>query len=52
MAVYRWMLLDSDEPSREYQSTRFMFHSLKSCRLWDDVEKYGTTKQTTDDNTE
>jgi hypothetical protein len=22
----------------------------KSCRLWDNVEKYGTARQTTDDN--
>jgi hypothetical protein len=24
--------------------------SLKSCRLWDNVEKYGTARQATDDN--
>jgi hypothetical protein len=32
---------------------RFMFSnffSRKSCRLWDNVEKYGTARQATDDN--
>jgi hypothetical protein len=27
-----------------------IFFSRKSCRLWDNVEKYGTARQTTDDN--
>jgi hypothetical protein len=26
------------------------FFFQKSCRLWDNVEKYGTTRQATDDN--
>jgi hypothetical protein len=39
---------------RENQNTHFMFNNLpppkKSCRLWDNVEKYGTARQATDDN--
>jgi hypothetical protein len=33
--------------------THFMFNNFlfrKSCRLWENVEKYGTARQATDDN--
>jgi hypothetical protein len=42
----------SDKSCRENQNTHFMFNhfSRKSCRLWDNVEKYGRARQTTDDN--
>jgi len=39
---------------RENQNKYLMFSILfprKSCRLWDNVEKYGTAGQATDDNT-
>jgi len=37
--------------SREIQDTHFMFNDfLKSCRLWDNVKKYGRAGQATDDN--
>jgi hypothetical protein len=29
---------------------RSITFSLKSCRLWDNVEKYGRVRQTSDDN--
>jgi hypothetical protein len=35
-------------------NTHFMFNNFfprKSCRLWDNVEKYGRTREATDDNT-
>jgi len=40
------------EICRESRSTYFMFNNFfrKSCRLWDNVEKYCTAGQTTDDN--
>jgi hypothetical protein len=33
--------------------THFMFHNVFSewCHLWDNVEKYGTAKQATDNKT-
>jgi hypothetical protein len=42
----------SDKSYRENQNTHFMFVNFfpKSCRLWDNVEKYGTARQATDDN--
>ena len=43
----------SDKSCRENQNTHFMFNSFpprKSCRLWDNVEKYCTAGQATDDN--
>ena len=39
--------------SVEKIKTRFMFYNffpLKSCRLWDNVEMYGTARQATNDN--
>jgi hypothetical protein len=38
---------------RGHQNTPFIFNkffSRKSCRLWDKVEKYGTARQTADNN--
>jgi hypothetical protein len=42
----------SDKSCRENQNTHFMFNNFfpKSCRLCDNVEKYGTARQATDDN--
>jgi hypothetical protein len=44
----------SDKSCRENQNTHFMFHNffflLKPCRLWDNVEKYGTARRGTEDN--
>jgi hypothetical protein len=40
----------SDKSCRESQNMHFMFNNFffrKSCRLWDNVEKYGTIAQTT-----
>jgi hypothetical protein len=36
----------------EKMKTRFMFNTFfqKSCRLWNNVKKYGTARQATDDN--
>jgi hypothetical protein len=58
MIISRWILLRirnvSDKSCRENQNTHFMFNnffpSRKSCRLWDNVGKYGTARQDTDDN--
>jgi hypothetical protein len=57
MIVSRSILLRmkniSDKSCRENQNTHFISitFSRKSCRLWDNVEKYGTARQATDDNT-
>ena len=42
-----------DEIYRENQNTHFVLSNflLKSSRLYDNVEKYGTVRQTTDGNT-
>jgi len=45
----------SHKSCRENQNTHFMFNnffslSQKLCHLWDNVEKYGRTRQATDDN--
>jgi len=43
----------SDKTCRENQNTHFIFNNFffrKSCRLRDNVAKYFTTGQTTDDN--
>jgi hypothetical protein len=44
----------SDKSCRENQNTHIMFNtfffSLKSCRLWDNVEKFDRTRQATVDN--
>jgi hypothetical protein len=39
----------SDKRCRANQNTHFMFNNFfrKSCRLWDNVEKYGRTEQDT-----
>jgi hypothetical protein len=58
MIISRWMLLRlrnvSDKSCRENQNTHFMFNNSppppKSCRLWDNVEKYCTARQVTGDN--
>ena len=38
---------------RQKQNTHFMFRnfSRKSCRFWDNIEKYGRFRDTTNDNT-
>jgi hypothetical protein len=44
----------ADKSHRENHNTSFTFNKLffrTSCRLWDNVEKYGTSRQATDDNT-
>jgi len=58
MILPRWILLRmrnvSDKTLRENQNTHFMFSNFffrRSCRLWDNGEKYGTAGQATDDNT-
>ena len=42
----------SNKCCRDNQNTQFMFHKFffprKSCRLWDNVEKYGRAGQATD----
>jgi len=58
MIVYRWNLLImrnvSDKSCRENKNTHFVFSNFLSfflsCRLWDNVEKYGTTGQAAGDN--
>jgi len=44
----------SDKSCRENQNNYFMskndFFFRKSCRLWDNVEKYSTAGQDTDEN--
>jgi hypothetical protein len=56
MTISRWILPRirnvSDRHCRENQNTHFIFGNFffKSCRLWDNVEKYGTARQDTDDN--
>ena len=59
MTESRWIFLRirnvSGKSCRENQNTHFMFNSFyfpprKSRRLWDNVEKYGTAGQATDDN--
>jgi len=43
----------SDESCRENQNTNFIFNIFsprKSCHLYDNVEKYCTVGQATDDN--
>jgi len=43
----------SDNSCRENQNTHFIFNNKfrKSCRLWDNVEKYFRAGQTTNYNT-
>jgi hypothetical protein len=43
----------SDKSCRENQNTYFAFSNFffrKSCRVWDNVERYGRIRQSTDDN--
>jgi hypothetical protein len=42
----------SDKICRENQNTHFVFSNFfqKSCRLWNDVEKYGIAGQAADDD--
>jgi hypothetical protein len=44
----------SDKNCRENQNTHFIFNNIsfffrKSCRMWDNMEKYGRAGETTDD---
>ena len=56
ITISRWILLRkrniSDKICRENENTYFMHKSYfrKSCGLWDNVEKYGGARETTDDN--
>jgi len=56
MTVSRSVLLRmtniSEKRCRENQNTHSIFKnfSRKSCSLWDNVEKYSTARQGTDDN--
>jgi hypothetical protein len=51
-SVFLRMTNISDKLCTENQNTHFIFNnfSRKSCCLWDNVEKYGTARQGTDDN--
>ena len=57
MLISRWILLEWEmfqrKGCRENQDTHFMFKNVfhKTCRLWDNVEKYGRSRQARDDNT-
>ena len=58
MIVSRWILLKMgnmwDKSCRENQNTNFIFNKiffLKSCRLWDNVKKYGEVRWATNDVT-
>jgi hypothetical protein len=54
--ISRWLLRvrnASDKHCRENQNTHFMLNNSpplprKSCRVWDNVEKYGRARQVTD----
>jgi hypothetical protein len=54
--ISRWSLLrmknTSDNSCRENQNGHFTFNNFfrKSCSLWDNVEKYGTPREATDEN--
>ena len=57
MKVSCWITLRmrniSSKSCRENQNTHFMFSHFfppKSCRLWDNVEKYGGAREAADDN--
>jgi len=43
----------SDKHCRENQNTHFVLSNIfrKSCRLWDNVERYSGAGQATDENT-
>ena len=41
-----------DDFRREYEKKHFMFNKFsfrKSCRLWDNMEKYGRAEEATDE---
>jgi len=40
----------ADEIKSHFMFSKFFF--LKSCSLWDNVEKYGSAREATDANTE
>ena len=55
--ISHWILLRMENVSSkiyiENQNTHFVFNNfffLKSCRLWDNVEKYSIARQATDEN--
>jgi hypothetical protein len=54
--IYRWLLLRMgnvlDKICRDKQNTHFVLRYIlqKSCRLWDNVEKYGNARQAIDYN--
>jgi len=50
--ISSWNEKSSDKICRESHNTHFMFNYLffENHRLWDNVEKYGTTAQATDAN--
>ena len=55
MTISRWILLTmrnvSDKSCTQNQNTHFMFNNFSQNRaVWDNVEKYGTAGQATDDN--
>ena len=58
MTIFHWILLRMrnvwDESCRLNQNTHYIFNKFfffrKSCRLWDNVEKYGVARDATDDN--
>ena len=57
VVIPRWILPRlrnvSDKRCRKNQNTHFMFNDFfirKSCRLWDNVKKYVTFRQATNDN--
>ena len=43
-------MLQAVEKIKTHTLCSVTFFSLKSCRLWDNVEKYGRARQATDDN--
>jgi hypothetical protein len=52
--IIRKMRIVSDTVCKEYQNIHFVFNnffSRNSCRLWDNVERYGNIIQVTYDNT-
>jgi hypothetical protein len=56
MVIARWILLKmrkfSDKSCKENENTFYVQQLFfwKSCRLWDNVEKYSRDRQTTDEN--
>jgi hypothetical protein len=57
MTISSWILFTtrniSDKRNRENQNTNCMFNNFffrESCRWWNNVEKYGVARETTDDD--